>query len=160
MSGVPSSGPLWFDFFRGTLTYLGEGVRQRGSYFLATWPEERNLMSNWFIYSLATSPLHRITSQGWVLLGPELCEVCWGALGCSLLAPSLWALELVLLGSAVCYHSSVTAPPSKTCFYLSSLILLVFVGLCLFNAFSVFSVGYQERCVVSLQHLIIEVALS
>lgn len=81
MPGVPSSGPLWFDFFRGTLTYLGEGVRQRGSYFLATWPEERHLMSNWFIYSLATSPLHRIASQGRVLLGPELCEVLLGCTG-------------------------------------------------------------------------------
>ena len=70
-------------------------------------------------------------------------------------------LELIL-GSAqlVTYCCSVTSPPSKTCFYLFSLILLVFVGLWLFSSSSVFLVGYQERSVVVLQHLGSEVARS
>lgn len=69
--GVPSPGTILFDFFRGD-PHLGEEVRQKSCY-LASWAEEKILVSSYFIYSLATNPCTLSFPSNMAPRGPELC---------------------------------------------------------------------------------------
>lgn len=117
--------------------------RELGNRRVVTWLH-RQRKGSWCTTNidLPSAPYTSPLLAMWCLLVVNL--VCQSELGCSLSAPSLEALGLILLCSAQSV-TTVTFPSSRACFYFSSLILFVFVGLCLSHSFSVFSVDFQER---------------
>lgn len=155
MPGVPSLESFWFYFFRGTLSSLGEEVRQRR--VISQLQGQRE--GTWYPPVSYTVLLPAPDTLSLPKDSYFLVVTFVGSAGTHWAAPCLHPLLSVgprarpFLFCSVYYHSSITFPPSKPCYYLSSLILLVLLEFCLFNSCYVFSVGFQERCVVSVWRL-------